>query len=96
MSKLFDVPKAREAEPLGMGDPRAGLVTAATSRLAHALRNLKIENEFVSEKRRSLANSLDRAIASTGRKGNEIRDLHAYRQAALFYELHTGKSWSVK
>lgn len=92
MSKgLFTKPAA----PVVAKDAPDGRPTDKTTRLGHALRLLKIDDEFKAGKRDSIANQLDRAVASSGRKGKDIETLFAFRQAAVLYFTLTGKTWGV-
>lgn len=91
MSNLFK-PNERGPAPKPVDAP-AGRPTARTTKLGHALRLLKIEDEFTAGRRDSYANQLDRTVASLGLKGDGIKNLRAYSDAVSFYQTHTGKRW---
>lgn len=63
------------------------------TRLAHVLRELKFEDELVARKAQVFATNLDHTAASLGAKGARVKTLSAYRQAAAFYRLQTGKDF---
>jgi len=79
-------------KPPAPKDAPEGRPTERTTRLSAALRKLPLDG-FEAGKRDSLANQLDRVVASTGYKGELVKNLYAYRQAAAYYRLHTGKDF---
>lgn len=83
----------RPSAPVVAKDAPEGRPSEKTTRIGHALRLIKIDNEFLAGKRDSIANGLDRAVASTGRKGKDIETLYAFKQAAVLYYQLTGKTW---
>ncbi len=77
-------------------DAPEGRPTERQTKLSFALRRLKLPyDEFgrIQAQAHAYAQTLDMTVASLGLKGDAIKNTRAYRDAAAFYRLHTGKDW---
>lgn len=63
------------------------------TRLSDALLKLEISDEFQARKAAMFAHNLNHTAQSLGAKGARVKQLGAYRQAAAFYRLQTGKDF---
>lgn len=73
-----------------------GRPTERQTKLGFALRRLKLPEDGLGRlqgQARAYAQNLDLTVASLGLKGEAIKNTRAYRDAAAFYRLHTGKDW---